>query len=92
MDEFDSLAYSAENGEEFVLNCPWMLVVKKDACYNTEFEVPVNAVDIDFDLMMDDEEYSHFNPFAKLPTNDFIKKCNFKYNPGKMFNLVVQYE
>lgn len=92
MDELDNLAYSTENIDDFVLDRAWMEIVKKDACYNTEFEVSMNNVEIDFDMLFNEEDRNCFNPFAKLPTTDFIKKCDFKYNPGKMFNIVIQYD
>ena len=87
----DSLAPTGELDEDFVVDCPWMETVLKNVDVNTEFEKDVlksRCIDVD----LDESESSIFKASVIPPGPDFKKKCNFRFLPGKMFNLQVQYE
>jgi len=83
----DSLELEPERDERFVMNCPWVSVIKKNAEVNTVFERPCG--DIGFGCNFDDPE--DYYPQTTLPRGgDFVKKCDFVYIPGKLFNKVIR--
>ena len=85
----DSLIFDPEPQEGIILECPWMKLIKKDQDSLTDFPLPYNERALDFGF---DEPDDSFFPQTSLPIGeDFVKKCNFRYIPGKLFNTQIVY-
>ena len=88
----DSLAPDGEIDDDFAIDCPWMQNVYKNVVVNTEFDRLTGAKSRNIDVDLDESESSIFKASVIPAGPDFKKKCNFRFLPGKMFNLQVQYE